>query len=637
MVGVTAARITGWDAQMTLSGQWENQASRTSAPKQSLERLRWEERLQLRFFGYALSPQLVRFRFGGGIGFSQEDLRQDGIALDGDGALYEYDLSATFFEKKPIRLTTFANRNQQTESRAFAPRTVVENRVTGGGLRFNWRPFPSSLSFRREKIDKETAFEGLVNRWARTGDKLFYQGGRQWRRATLNLQFRHETVTDHVHPDFGYRLRQGGLSHRFLIGAGKKNHLTTTARYFVRQGPSDLTFSNFYGSERVSFSPARNLKTAFGIIVDRDTLKDDNGGTDNATTATTGFLHISHQLYESLNSRLDSDVVATDFPLGAEKRYRLRPAFDYRKRIPWNGRLTLGLAGRYEQVDRDAIGRATAEEHAVTALPFRFELSLPVATLGGLSILNPDKGTILTEGSDYVLTPAAEKVIIEIIGTDPTRVAPGDRLLVRYQFVSHAPIRFETRTLSARIGFDFSRVSASYQRETQLQRLMSGGDAADLDDVTWETVALQFRYHPKAGTLFSLNEYRRYNSDRLAYRTWYFSQAAGYRLPGKWRINLQMLESSTDYRVPPRETNRVNARIHLTWRPEGGWELSPFAGWQTYKDTAAPDESIRTVGLRGRCTWGKLELVAFAQYESRRRNGSEINDTQVDLRLTRRF
>ncbi len=620
-------RLTGWDGSVELGGFWENQESETA----TLRRLRGEERVRLGIEGFSMDPQLIRLMLHGGFGFSQEDLTQNGQDLGSNGRLLDYDLQAHLLEQKPVSLTVFGNRNQEIVSREFALRTEVRNENHGVTIRFKELVIPSSFSYRHEEIFQESSFGGNVTQWNRVGENFLYEGGRHWDDMDMNLQYRYEEVEDLIRPSFSYRDQQGTFFHRVLLGADGQHDLTTTARYFYRDGPSPFASANLYASEQATLRPTDSFTTSLGFVANRQEFKQRDIGQDDVSTTYTGFANLTHQLYESLTSRLLSDIVVTDFPAGTEKRYEVRPSFNYRKRIPGEGLLLLGLDGQYEWVDRGGISQTTQEEHLAPQAFDSFDLNSPIATLSGLTIINLDLGITLVENSDYQVTVAADHATITIITTDTTRVAVGNRLLVRYQAIT----LFPTRGFVTLIGFDFSWIALSYQYQQQEQLSSNGGSV--LDNIIWDTVNLQFRFHPGRTNFLFLNEYRRYSSTPLAYRQWRFNQIMTCLLSTRLTASLQAVESLTDYKVPVRETDHYDVRTYLTWRPALGMEVSPFAAYRRYEDTVAPSETVRTIGLRGRLVWARLEFLSFAQYDSHHRNGSDITDYQVDLRLIRRF
>lgn len=636
---LTPLRLTGWDGAVELGGQWESQDSETS----TLRRFRGEERLRLGIEGFSVDPKWMRFVLRGGFGFAQEDLTQNDQSFDSNGRLLDYDLQAHLLEQKPIRLMAFGNRIQEIISREFAPRTEVRNENHGVTIRFGGLLIPSNFTYRHEETFQESSFGGSITQWNRIGENFFYQGGRHWERTDLDLQYRYEDVEDLIRPTFSYRTQQGALFHRFLFGPDYEHDLTTTARYFYRDGPSPFASANLYASEQATLRPTDSFTSSVGFIVNREEVKQRDVGLDEVTTAYTGFVNLTHQLYESLTSRLISDVVVTDFPVGTEKRYEVRPSLNYRKRIPGEGLLLLGLDGRYELVDRNAITRTVIEERVVTGIPFRIVIPIPIGAavdLSTLTVINLDKGLTLSEGPDYtVIATGPDQVILDVITTDTNRVSTGNNLQVRFTFHLGAvtPMRFETLGVRTLIGFDFNWTAVSYQHEQQNQNLISGQDGTLLDDITWDTVNLQFRFQPGRTNFLLFNEYRRYDSTPLAYREWQFNQIMTYIFTGQLTASLQAVESLTDYKVPVRETDRYDARLHLNWRPGYGMEISPFAAYRRYEDTIAPDETVRTIGLRGRLAWAKLEFLSFFQYDAHHRNGSDITDYQVDVRLVRRF
>jgi hypothetical protein len=630
--------LTQWDGAIELGGQWGSNESETELGELMLRRMRWEERLRLGVQGVLVDPRLMTFTLSGGFGLSQEDLTQAGQDYDADGTLREYDVSANWLDQKPLRFVTFANRTQQVLSREFAPRTEVLTETRGAGMQLDKGPLPSNLSYRRLEQFQESSFAGSTAQWDKIVEDVTYRGRQRKDWMDLELQYRFENTEDLIRPSFDHRLNEGSLFNRILLGPARGLSFTTTARTSDQKGPADLTFAQRYASEQAALRITDRLSANLGFIFDRREVEDPTQSLDETTTVYTGFAAMNHQLYESLTSRLSGDWTTTDFPVGNEDRFQTRLSLNYRKRIPAEGRLLIGLNGRYERVDREAISQTTVEEHEVTQPPpFSFELYLPVATIEDLTIQNPEKGITLIEGLDYLVTLAVDKAVVEIITTDPTRVEVGDRLLVQYRFVSQSPIRFDTKGVGSSIGVDFSWIGASYQHERSNQDLLSGQDASVLDDTTWDTFTLQFRFRPGRTTLLLLNEYRVYDSTRLAYEEQRFSQGLTYPFSVRLSTSLQAAESLTDYDTPVRETGQWDIRWHLNGFPYTGLEVTPFAGLRRYHDTTAPNESVRTVGLRGRESWGKLTVTGFAQYERRERDGTEIGDYQVDVRVIRRF
>lgn len=156
---------------------------------------------------------------------------------------------------------------------------------------------------------------------------------------------------------------------------------------------------------------------------------------------------LSHQLFESLNTRVRGHYQRTDLLEGSETATGEGLSLAYRKRLPARSFFTFNVDANHEEVERDVVG---------TRLPVREELHpgvqqgdlIRLDQLGPLDSVLSVKSRLpdLTylEGRDYRVNTVLGGIEILAGGT----ILPGTDLFISYQVLVNPQITFTTDTLT---------------------------------------------------------------------------------------------------------------------------------------------------------------------------------------------
>lgn len=619
-----------WEGFVEFGFEWDSERSSSEGVGDLTHRkVRFEEKVGLRNRSFILDPRFVTLDSGFTVGFFQDRLSVDGEESPTDGRLLGYDLTATVLPEKPYTLTLFANRGESSISREFAGISDILTENWGGALALKRIFLPSTLGYRRERLEEESRFGGFVGRREEVRNVFTYDGRRTWETNDLSLRYEFTDVDDLVLPEFSYQTHTAGLHHRLDFGEAVPKTFASSLRYFTRTGRFD--FSSLGIDEDLRIRHSENLSTGYHYSFSHFTTE------DGETTTHTGILSLGHQLYESLTTDLSVTGAFSTFPTGQEWIYGGRADLAYRKRILWGGRLLAGLGGSYEvQDDRFEEREAfiSRERHvARIGAPFRLDRSRVIA--GSIVVTDEAGTTLFQEEPDYVVRFIGDFAEIDIVPGG--RIADGQTLSVDYRVVVSPSIKFSTRATRFHVGFDYGWIFPFYSYERVVQDLLSGTDETFLEDMTDHTAGVEFRWDGRKFRGSLRNEYRTHDSRSLSFDALEFRQVLSYFPHPTVSLSLSLSESLSEFRDPKRERTSAVGRFSLGWRPRPTLSLEGFASARLWSDTISPDETGYRVGARGLWSIGKFQIIPSVEYHVRDRDGSDFEEVRVMIRLIRRF
>ncbi|MBI2997565.1 MAG: hypothetical protein HYY46_03800, partial [Deltaproteobacteria bacterium] len=417
-----------------------------------------ENQVSLRNFGaFIYDPRLITLSAGGTFGLSQNWLTTDSGNDSRQGRLLGYDLFASILPEKAYSLNLFANRNQSLLTGGLPGTIEVLSENRGAALFARQLYIPSTLAFREEIRDHESRSSGVFVRQRDQRNVLTYEGQRGWTDSEMNLRYEFVDLSNEPLPRLGYQSHETSLYYSLDFGPELNRRWDSRLRFFTRTGLTELTSLNL--DEILRIDHTERLQTDYRYSLMRI---DTTGG---ATMSHAGGLHLRHRLYENLTTNLGLDATLQSLPGGQRDSYRGRLDFAYAKRLPWDGRLNIGLGGGMQYDDnqfRVTESFVPQETHTV-ATPFALRISLtnPFVVAGSVVVTKiafgplplgcfppPGPPTPLVLGQDYTLQTVGditEIVPIPCAGITPG-INPGDVIAVDYRFSVSSSLTFTTAT-----------------------------------------------------------------------------------------------------------------------------------------------------------------------------------------------
>lgn len=643
-------RLGRWEGSLESRTEYDHQDSRTAgAAGFTTDDFLTSERLSLRNVdAYIFDPRLVTFTLGGTFGLFQEHFSFDGADATRSGTLWGYEAYAGILSEQPYALSLYANRNQDVSSLIFGGRTetIYENR---GGTFFAKRLYiPSSLSFRQETLSQETNTGATVARQDQTRNTVTYQGDRGWEDSEGSLRYEFTDLSDHVFPDLSYQSNDVSLYYSIDFDPELTQRSDSNVRFFKRSGLGDLTTLSVDENLRVDYTDRLRANYRYFLL-----RTETPGG---ATTVNTGQFTLRHRLYESLTTNFLLAATGQTLPNGKKYTHRGRLDLAYTKRIPWDGRLNVGLTGemRYDDNRFNVPETFVPQETHTATSPLALAISLgnPFVDVGTIVVTKtavgplpagcvapPAPPTPLVLGRDYTvrsLGDLTEIVPVPCAGLIPG-INPGDTIAVDYRFAVPTSLAYITPSFTANISADYRWIRPYFSLERTNQDLVSGRDGRFLDNVRSDTVGTELRYNAQGIRASLLGEGKTYTSRRVAYDSARSGQFLGIDILPELTLTLNADEAWFQYSQPRKQTRTLSGRASVTYLFGATVYAEAFARLLVLKDTQVPTERTAEAGLRVRWTFRKLEIDPTLQFIDRRRGETDTKDFRAILRVIRRF
>lgn len=645
-----AFHLGRWEGALESVAEFSRQDTTTPGrPGSRFENFRTEERLKLRNAGaYFFDPRLATLTLGGNFGLTQERFTTDGASDTRNGTLLGYDASLEVLSESPYSLNLYANRDQTINSQVFGGRTEVVQESRGATLFAKPIYVPSTLSFRQETLSDETRTATVLARRDETRNIVTYQGNRGWEDSEASLHYEFADLSDHEFPNLSYQSHEGSLYYSLDFGSELNRRWDSRIRFFTRTGTTELTTATV--DETLRIDHTERLQTGYRYSLLRvDTV----GG---ATTTNIGAFNLHHRLYESLTTDAGLDTAIATLPNGEKDAYGGRLDFAYWKRLPADGRLSIGAGGRLQYDDNRFQTQASfiPQETHTAATPFALPMLLgnpfvdvtsivvtktAVGPLPAGCIAPPGPPTPLVAGQDYSVRTTGD--LTEIVPIPCTGaiagINPGDVIAVDYRFAVPTSLAFTTASWHTDLSVDYRWIRPYFVAEGSDQHLVSGHDGRFLDDIQSETAGMELRYDGQRLRATVLGEARSYHARRVAYDTVRSSQFAGLTILPELTLTLSADEAWFDYSQPQRQTQTINGRATASYVLNAALSADAFTGMRYFKDSLAPTERSLEAGLRVRWTFRKIEVDPTLEFFRLHRGDTTTNDFRAMLHIIRRF
>ncbi len=643
-------RLGRWEGALEGTVEYSRQDTTTGGQSTSSSKnLRTEERLTLRNAGaYFFDPRLATLTLGGAFALDQERHSFDSSSGTSSGILLGYDAFLGVLSEAPYTLNLFANRDQTINSQVFGGRTEVVRENRGATLFAKQIYVPSTLSIRQETSNEETRTGTVIARRDETRNVVTYQGERGWEDSEASLRYEFTDLSDHVFPNLSYQSHDGSLFYSLDLGPDLNWRWDSRARFFKRTGIAEVTTAAVDETLRIDHTDRFQTNYRYSLL-----WLDTVGG---STTTHTGAFNLRHRLYESLTTTFGLDTSFSNLPDGEKHAYRGRLDFAYRKRLPLEGLLNVGLGGgmQYDDNRFQAAESFVPQETHTAATPFALPIQLanPFVNVASIVVTKtalgplpagciapPGPPTPLVLGRDYSVNAVGS--LTEIVPIPCSGVIsginPGDSIAVDYRFAVPRSLVFTTAIWHTDVSVDYRWIRPYVIFEGSEQHLVSGQDGRFLDNVRSETGGLELRYDGPWLRASALGEAQSYTSHRVAYDAVRSNQFIGSSILPELTLTLTAAEAWFDYSLPRRHTRTLSGRATLTYLLGPSLFAEAFAGVRHLKDTLVPTERIIEAGLRVRWMFRKIEVDPTLEFFDRRRGDTDTKDYRAMLHIIRRF
>jgi len=632
-----------------LTGYARHDLKTSGSQRTSLDNIHSENRLTLRNVGmYVYDPRLINFSLGGTFGLSNDWLTTESGKNSREGVLWGYDFFASILPEKNYSLNLFADRYQSFLSQELAGQMDIWNENRGAVLFARRLYIPSTLTFRQELREDESRVSSVVARRKDRRNSLTYEGQRGWTDSDMNIRYELVDFSEESLRNLGYQSHEGSAYYSLDFGPELNRRWDSRIRLFIRTGLTDMSNLNLNESLRVDHTD--RLKTDYRYSLMR------TEATNGITTGHSGAFQLNHRLYENLTTNLGLDASFQSLPGGQRDFYRGGLNFAYRKRLPKDGVLNLGLGGAFQYDDQrfqSTESSVAQESHTATSptaqpIPLNNPLVITESVVVTKTAFGPlpagcvrpsGPPTPLVLGRDYTLRTVGdvtEIVPIACAGTSPG-INPEDTIAVDYRFRVSPSLTYTTTTWHANLSVDYQWIRPYFFHEQTDQNLLSGRVGRSLDDQKSDTLGTQLRYDGRALHASLLGEVRRFTSHRTAYDMARSNQTLGYAILPEMMLTLSADQALYNYPRLDRQTRTIVGRATLSYSLGPTIFADSFAGLRFSDETQAPGERTTDFGLRVRWTYRNIDVLPSVDFSNRRRGATDAKDYRATLRMIRRF
>jgi len=447
---------------------------------------RFHEILTLDTRGYVYHPRFLDFRASIGVELEQADVtvnQPDGNSRTNDHFTSpQYSISGVFFRDHPVSLSFGAERYHRTDTRNFGDLYTLDAENQRATLSFKGDTMPAEVFFEHSKRDERQS--GLGE--SRITDETRYGFGitRFDGPSTSHAQYEHhDNLEDVLTPNtftpeytFERHVDTVTLDNNLRFGSERRSFLDSRFSHSDETGSFTSTRTSL--GEGLHLQHFKELWSDYGIAWSRDTFA------QNTSSSVVGRAALSHQLFESLLSRLSFRGEQWRFEQSQRDRYGADLDFNYRKKIP-RGMLFLDFGGGQDFTTERGSGtqrQVFDESHVLADLSTTF-LDNPDVVDGSVLVTAANNITVYILGVDYELVPAGRLTQIRRIVTGT--IPDGATVLVDYAYAISGPMKYTTRRWHGGVRLDlFDHLLALYARRySSTNTVTSGVDDGRLEDL----------------------------------------------------------------------------------------------------------------------------------------------------------
>ncbi|MBI2061950.1 MAG: hypothetical protein HYT87_19595 [Nitrospirae bacterium] len=582
--------------------------------------LYWATRVLIRNRVSLLDPGLLSLGVAGSIGFFQDRLQSQNTASRSNSMPVEYDLGVSALDKSKFPTHLHAARSQRVTRLDLGGLSRNDSENAEGSIRWRNGVLEPSLNFNRTQ-SRETVRQGVTGATSEREDRSIRGGGslsRAGPTTQLNADYGILNLEDLVDPARDYNAQDASFHHK----AGVSRRFSTSVN-FHRRGPF-LAQQQFRAAEDVSLDHTPTLSSQHGYSFARSDSQDLFTATHAAKTG------ISHQLFGSLNERLDLAGTRRDFTSGRETEGGPNGRLGYRKKAG-PGDILAGVGGGYNLASRKADAaplRSVNETHAL-------EDGLPVlleqrdADAESVVVTDAERELLYQRGFDYDLT--TREGYVELVRLPGGRIRDNQEVWVSYTHSVPGSAVYDRRSVGYDLGYDLHWLRLFYQQNRLRLHPLKGGiqSSSTLSD----NVGVEGRFGGSPLLFSPLAERRSLRQDTISYVTYIVRQPLAWEATS--RMKLQLTFEELFFSMPGNgDFQTYSAELSGT-ADFSVWTVRPGTRyWLRYLDGS---EKLWTsfIDFSGRI--GKLESSLGLDYNRWNVRGSARQEFRTDFSVTRWF
>lgn len=612
--GVSMRQPTG-EIGVDFDGLWLDYTLRDDARRRT-----FREWLYVLFVGEVVDPQFFRFQFGFRPTLTQRNWTQLAETVDAGGDQLGLTAAVDLLSHLPVYVSARAFRWTTTDGGIFGTQSQFESTELGVRLTGRYRALPFELDYSVQSRDE--AFLPTAQQLIRRDETV----------RTLRFSARNSKTSviaerlafDDRVANRDFLLYRATFGHQFRWG--KRSSLASALRFLDRTGTAPLKRVSW--TERVHLQHTWTVSSdyefgMFSVRVPGDTL-----------TGSNGRIGFTYQIDPQLQVTGEGYAEWSEFTVGRQSVYRVKPRVSYRIPLPLGGQLSLGGGVGYEwrrQVPNDAaLVPAVNERHVVDASG-SFLLENPFVDLASIVVTSADETVVFLDGVDYRALESAS--LVEIVVLPGGRILPGDTLLVDYRF------RILPRARTQGVVADYSatvRVAGVtvYHRRALQDETATEGPALTLTTFDVMTTGLRVRWLVPVGGVEFHGEHRRLKTDAFTVNR--FSAGSAVRVALGSRLRASAGVSAIFHRGGNLPTDLVVANASFEWGPARQVSLRSTASLWAWEDDAGRRDRFIGGGLGADWVVGQMTLQ-LSYDRTWRDDGLNVTEDRVAFGALRRF
>ncbi len=550
------------------------------------------------------------------------------LMLNGSG-------SVNLLALKPYATTVSFNRSHQDVQYDFFNSEIVDSQGWGVFTGYREGPVPVTVDVQQLDEQRNAYFQNFDT--AQIKLDLHASNERQKQdRTELDYQF---NQYDNQTQGPGTSYSSLSSSHHVTLTDSeyfKKSTLSSTV-YYTEQAWQGSDNANLNAMLNYNFEHTPNLNSFYNY-----SFNDNYGGGYDAIQ-NFALAGLSHQLYDSLNSRadvhgstlnssyigssLDSTSIGTSGSLG------------YTKRLGDWAHLSVNNGVTYDLTDQQASGGETIIPNETYTLPAVGPLIVTLRTPGDLAVNSITKNNVPLDASEWAHIPGTDPWQIQFFSGGAHTITGGDVLAITYVVQANPSGSYSVFTYQGQIDLRFWRdqagIHAGYN-QTKNDASQPGfilQDVEEIDagaDVSWHGFHAGATYADQRATFASTRIYSLVES----YSTPLSSHSTvGINLNQQWNNFSAGMEFGA---VPPQDMAFYSYMLHYDWHSLGGLSLNTDVGYQQQRGGFYGEDLL---AARAYLDWivGKLEFHLGFQHDNQQFTTETRNSDYLFVHMRRNF
>ncbi len=443
--------------------------------------------LYLQYIGAVYHKRLLQWDASGRVTFKRRRFTNSSINFTEKFSehLQDYSFGVSIFKDRALSGRLFANRNTSTADADFTASTNVNTRSYGATMTYVEGHLVQTLSATKSKYVSEGVIDNEEKRSSVIYDAVFRK---KRLTSSANYEFNDIEFVTSGQMFTGHSVR---LQNYLNLDERGKHTISLSGNYYERNGSRD----NKNGEIGLGTTQeiTRTLQSSGSYLFRRNEV--------DRATAETHFLtgNLSHQLYQSVTSRLVMEAYRTNFNQGRETEYNPKASLEYRKSTFFGSmRLHYVLGYRkHEEQFAQGTGQFKRQRQDNFSYSPGAPLILSAVSIDTVSIVvsSPDSSVLFAfqSGIDYqvIVTGARVEIVVLLTGS----IQSGDSLSVTYNERFSGSFVFEEAENRYGVTFEIHRkLQISADKSSQRQILLSGAPPNQLDNTRAEQVSASWQF-----------------------------------------------------------------------------------------------------------------------------------------------